>query len=295
MDDALCINARVTALAQHLGDHTAGVATLRGILHNLDHHLVADPGAFGARVTHEDRHVQNVAIRPNERALQLAAQFAHEPALSALDDLNDAALVDHPAVPLAAFQHPGNYRIACDRTRSRRVTGWDEQVAVRIRYVRNDKAEPAWIGPEPADHLTGRIGQRQRAGRTHHDPAGLHQGLDGLAEIAVLLLRDAHRPGELADLLRAIALASQVADNPVREAFGWHGNSSAGRRDGRRRRDRVTRVAKFRRFAGLRTNRNHGTPEPGCSRRASHAGEGTCGTEDGAVHDAYGSASARVT
>jgi hypothetical protein len=63
-----------------------------------------------------------------------------------------------------------------------------------------------WTGPEAADHPAGRIGWRQRTGRSRHDSPRLHQGLDRLAEVAVFLVGNAHRPGELADLLRLIAV-----------------------------------------------------------------------------------------
>ena len=91
--------------------------------------------------------------------------------------------------PHGAMHDTGSHEITGHRPSG--VAGWNEQVTMLRRSVRNDESKPAFVKPEFADHFgTGR-GKHDRVGATQYHLAAINQGFHRLAELIILLLTDA--------------------------------------------------------------------------------------------------------
>ena len=102
------------------------------------------------------------------------------------------------------------------------MPGRNVQVAVRAGRIRDDEAESATVAAEGADDLGGRSWEHQGVLAAQNDPARLHQCLASSVKVALLVLADSHRLGELVQLLWLVSPGLNKSQDTLGKHVGRH-------------------------------------------------------------------------
>ena len=214
-DDRLGLDVGAARIAQDPHDHPLGHVVLRGVMHQLDHDLVAGLGALDVRVANQHRLVERFAGGLDEPGAASLEEHAGEVLAAPLDHLDD--LSDKRAPPGTGLAPP---RLADDlrphAVSGNRVAGLppgNEQISLAARVVGYHETEAPGVEAKAPHDLLAVARQPQAALAVDLQAALLLELLDRLLKERLVLPVDAQVGGGLTGHGRPVGRVGEVIED----------------------------------------------------------------------------------
>ena len=117
---------------------------------DFQYDLVAFFGTAGDGVIDQHRAVKSFAFRLYQPEALVACQRAHEPVAAAFNDIDDDTAVADLSIAMSFLDGTRNHCVIIHRSCG--IFRADIQIAVGVRFQRDDKPESPFVGAERADH-----------------------------------------------------------------------------------------------------------------------------------------------